>query len=91
MRSLIFAVVASLAYPIALAQGRLSSAIEGFNRGYAQGQQQRAMAQQEEMLEEQAKMRRLEMRERSGLRQLRALEEADKRALARLAEVLAER
>ena len=71
-----------------LAQGKMGSFIDGFNKGYSNGMQQRAMEQQERLLDEQAKQLRLEMRERSGLQKLRSLEMADRRSNDRLIEVL---
>lgn len=75
---------------VALAQSKVGSFVDGFNKGYADSQQRRAMEQQEKLLEEQARRMRLEMRERSGLQNLRALESADRASNQRLAEVLAQ-
>lgn len=88
MKKLILIALLSCVSQSILAQGRVGSFVDGFNKGYANGMQQRAMAQQERLQEEQAKQLRLEMRERSGLQNLRSLEVADRRSSERLNEVL---
>lgn len=90
MKKLILIALLGCASQSILAQGRVGSFLDGFNKGYSDGTRQRAMEQQERLLEEQAKQQRLELRERSGLNNLRSLETADRRSSERLAEVLAE-
>jgi len=90
MKKLILIALLGFVSQSILAQGRAGSFLDGFNKGYSDGMRQRAMEQQERLLEEQAKQQRLEMRERSGLSSLWALEMADRRSSERLAEVLAQ-
>ena len=90
MKRWVLVAVLTVACGAASAQSKVGSFVDGFNKGYANSQQQRAIEQQERMLEEQARRMRLEMRERSGLQNLRALEAADRNSNQRLAEVLAQ-
>lgn len=88
MKKLMLIALLGCASQSILAQGRVGSFLDGFNKGYSDGTRQRAMEQQERLLEEQAKQQRLELRERSGLQNLRLLEAADRRSSERLNEVL---
>jgi hypothetical protein len=90
MKQLFLALAAALFCQSTLAQSKLGAFATGFNKGYSDSLQIMALGQQEEMLAEQLKMQRLELRGRSGLRNLQALEAADRRASERLAQVLLE-
>ena len=90
MKHLFLALASVLFCQSTLAQSKLGAFANGFNKGYSDGVQLRALGQQEEMLEEQIKLQRLELRGRNGLRNLQALEAADRRSSERLAQVLLE-